>query len=557
MQNDWLLGIRENVWRESIEKGYMYFESLENKAKEDYIKVPINTSKDFEIEVSIMYAKGDYTKAYGIQWGKSLETNYQYDFLCSGNGQFTIDKFTGTFYDYVPFSQTRLLQKARFNKLTIRKVADTYYFFINYVLVHKMPFEPFFGDYIGLQVGELSEIIIDYIKVNEIVDQALSHQKKISIIDHDLYSKNGKAEIEKPIYLTLQLKNESDFACNDIDVLYHYTEDCRIVKDNLKDINLEAHESKEFDLVFVLNQNIRSDKCDITFSIPKADLTNSDTIKISLNISKPLPSKANTFVYRADNVENYKKLDNEPKTIPTGNYYALIIGIDDYSGIWTKLNNAASDAKSVERVLTTKYFFDEIITLYNEEATRENIMNKFEWLLKTVHENDNLFIYYAGHGEYNENLNKGFWVPIDATVESLSKYISNDDIKTFLAGIKSQHTLLVADACFSGDIFRSKTLSIPYDGSSKYYNKVYNIPSRKAISSGGLEPVMDGGKNGHSVFAYYFLKALVTNNNKYLDASQIYNAIKIPIINNSEQTPNFGPIKNTGDEGGQFIFIHK
>ena len=79
--------------------------------------------------------------------------------------------------------------------------------------------------------------------------------------------------------------------------------------------------------------------------------------------------------------------------------------------------------------------------------------------------------------------------------------------------------------------------------------------SRSAITSGGIEPVMDGGREGHSVFAYYLLKALRLNDRKFYDASQLYGAIKIPVINNSEQSPKFEPIKNTGDEGGQFIFI--
>ena len=83
------------------------------------------------------------------------------------------------------------------------------------------------------------------------------------------------------------------------------------------------------------------------------------------------------------------------------------------------------------------------------------------------------------------------------------------------------------------------------------------MASRKAISSGGIEPVMDGGKDGHSIFAYYFIKSIENNKDKYLDASRLFNNIKIPITNNSDQTPMFQPIKNTGDEGGQFIFILK
>jgi hypothetical protein len=68
---------------------------------------------------------------------------------------------------------------------------------------------------------------------------------------------------------------------------------------------------------------------------------------------------------------------------------------------------------------------------------------------------------------------------------------------------------------------------------------------------------MDGGKDGHSVFSYYLIKSLVNNQNQFFDASQLYNDIKVAVINNSTQTPGFSPIINTGDEGGQFIFIKK
>ncbi|MFC2137067.1 peptidase C14, partial [Bacteroidota bacterium] len=149
------------------------------------------------------------------------------------------------------------------------------------------------------------------------------------------------------------------------------------------------------------------------------------------------------------------------------------------------------------------------------------------------------------------------WVPVDAATNSMSAYISNSDIQTFLGGIKSKHTLLVSDACFSGDIFRGRTMQIPFEDSERYYREVSSLSSRKAITSGGIEPVMDGGRDGHSVFAYYFLKNLENNQNRFFDAGQLFEKIKIPIINNSEQSPQFNPIKNTGDEGGQFIFIRK
>lgn len=240
-----------------------------------------------------------------------------------------------------------------------------------------------------------------------------------------------------------------------------------------------------------------------------------------------------------------------------GNYYALVIGIDNYTGQWRSLQNAVSDAKAISQLLKNKYKLDYLKELYNDQATRLNIIKELEWLVQNVQPTDNLLIYYSGHGEFNQALNKGYWVPSDATAASTSYYISNSDIQTFLGGIKSKHTLLISDACFSGDIFRGSTVSIPFEESDKYYAKVNNISSRKALTSGGIEPVLDGGREGHSVFAYYLLKALDNNEKKYYDASQLFDNIKIPVINNSDQSPQFNAIKNAGDEGGQFIFLKK
>ena len=155
-----------------------------------------------------------------------------------------------------------------------------------------------------------------------------------------------------------------------------------------------------------------------------------------------------------------------------------------------------------------------------------------EWLVDNVKDTDNVFIFYTGHGEFKTALNKGYWVPADATSQTTAQYISNSDIQTFLGGIKSKHTLLVSDACFSGDLFRGKTVSIPFENSDNYYKKVYDLSSRQALTSGGVEPVMDGGKEGHSIFSYYFLKTLENNGGRFLDAGQLYEGVKIPVINN-------------------------
>lgn len=240
-----------------------------------------------------------------------------------------------------------------------------------------------------------------------------------------------------------------------------------------------------------------------------------------------------------------------------GKYYALVIGIDKYSGEWPALSNAAHDASGVADVLRSEYKFDKVTTLLDREATRVNIIKQMEWLADSAKKNDNVLIFYSGHGDYKKNLNKGYWVPVDAQSESTVDFISNSDIQTFLGGIPSKHTFLIADACFSGDIFRGMEETVKKDDAQRYYEEVDRRASRQAMSSGGLEPVMDGGREGHSVFTYYLLKALKENNNPYLDAGQLYDDIKVSVANNSDQTPIFNAVKNTGDEGGQFVFRKK
>jgi hypothetical protein len=240
-----------------------------------------------------------------------------------------------------------------------------------------------------------------------------------------------------------------------------------------------------------------------------------------------------------------------------GKCYALIIGIDKYKGKWPLLQNAVQDARALEDLLRNRFVFDRVITLYDQEATRAKIITALESLLQTLLPSDRLLIYYSGHGDFQKQLNRGYWVPVDALDQSTSQYISNGDIQTYLGGMPANHVLLVADACFAGDIFKGKTEMVPFENNMAYFRKVGQSKSRKALTSGGIEPVVDGGSQGHSVFAFYFLQALNQIEGKYFDASQVYEHLRIPVANNARQTPQFLPIRDIGDAGGEFIFLRK
>ncbi|MGE5353524.1 MAG: caspase family protein [Acidobacteriota bacterium] len=280
----------------------------------------------------------------------------------------------------------------------------------------------------------------------------------------------------------------------------------------------------------------------------------------------------NMFLQVGDNKLTVKALDkNLNATIDTftiirklvdvltgGRYFGLIIGINSYSGYWPSLRCAVNDAKEISKILKERYRFDSVITILDKNATRRNIMQNLEWLSNNLNKDDNLLIFYAGHGQFNKVLNKGYWVPVDANVNSVADYIANSEVRTFLAGIPSKHTLLITDACFAGDIFRGgkgETVAFDPNNMDKYYREVYRRQSRLALTSGGVEEVQDNGKEGHSIFTYYLLKALRENKSRYMDASQLYNDLRIGVSNNSEQTPMLQVVKDTYDEGGQFIFV--
>lgn len=397
----------------------------------------------------------------------------------------------------------------------------------------------------------------------------------IMVTGQSYTSATGKAEIGAPITLKLKIKNISKGDAKNIKVNYLLPEHVLAVN-KLFDLvqTMGAGEEKELSMEFYADKRFALPEIKMGLDVEGAAFTNAKDLILKVKMNEKLGSEDYTSEVMAQASELEKQsnepvyrgggdplkglnVSTKPKQMVIGNYYALIIGIDKYKGNWPALVNASNDAKAVEKLLKSSYKFEQFKTLYNEQATRQNIITSLEWLVANAKENDNVFIYYSGHGEYKKELNKGFWVPCDAENPSTANYISNSDIQTYISGIKAKHTFLVSDACFSGDIFRGNTISVPFEESEKYYKEVHALPSRQALTSGGLEPVMDGGKDGHSVFAYYFLKTLENNQNKYFDASQLYTKVKIPVINNSEQTPKFSPIKNSGDEGGQFIFIRK
>ena len=120
--------------------------------------------------------------------------------------------------------------------------------------------------------------------------------------------------------------------------------------------------------------------------------------------------------------------------------------------------------------------------------------------------------------------------------------------------MKARHVLLISDSCYSGTLF-GQARAMPQVIDDKYYLNLYNEKSRWGMTSGNKTPVSDRGTGNHSVFAYQLLKELRKSEKPYISTQEIYTRIAPIVSNNSEQTPLCRPIRNTGDQGGEFIFV--
>ena len=130
-----------------------------------------------------------------------------------------------------------------------------------------------------------------------------------------------------------------------------------------------------------------------------------------------------------------------------------------------------------------------------------------------------------------------------------TNWVRNSTLVDYLKEIKSKHTLLISDACFGGSIFSMRSA---FGNQDKAFEKLYELPSRKAMTSGRLEMVPD-----RSSFTHYLLQRLRDNKETYLSSEQLYSSFRLAVINNSDAIPQFGEIENVGDEGGDFIFLKK
>jgi hypothetical protein len=196
------------------------------------------------------------------------------------------------------------------------------------------------------------------------------------------------------------------------------------------------------------------------------------------------------------------------------NDYALIFAINEYDE-WNDLSNPVFDAEAVKEELESYYGFKVELILNPKRIT---ILEKIrEYAAKTYLPKDQLLVFFAGHGKFDEITKMGYLAAQDSRLDDIvsDSYISHSALRDYINNIPCEHTLVLLDACFGGT-FDQQIARAGSRGQNQFFEltktefiqRKLKYKTRKYLTSGGKEYVPDGTPGAHSPFARKFLEAL-------------------------------------------------
>ncbi|TAK92836.1 MAG: hypothetical protein EPO09_14500 [Aquabacterium sp.] len=240
-----------------------------------------------------------------------------------------------------------------------------------------------------------------------------------------------------------------------------------------------------------------------------------------------------------------------------GRRLALVVANQAYQH-WPKLETPQADAQAVSDALRQRFGFD--VTML-QNATRQQLLAALNRLRMQAGPEDQVVVYYAGHGQMDQVTARGYWIPVDGDQQDLAQWVSVIDVTDQLAAMSARHVMVIADSCYSGTLTRSLLPQIDQALSSEQrqlpLGHLVKQRVRVAMTSGGLEPVVDGGSVDHSLFVRSLLdmldqvRAPVSAQELFAGVSSrfAYLAQRLHIA----QQPQYAPIGFAGHEAGDFV----
>lgn len=239
--------------------------------------------------------------------------------------------------------------------------------------------------------------------------------------------------------------------------------------------------------------------------------------------------------------------------------YALIFATDEYDH-WGDLVNPVFDSRTIGNELKNSYGFKVDVL---ENGSQSDILKKIrEYAEKKYKPLDQLFIFFAGHGNYDQTFGEGFVVTKESLLndEAKTTYLSHNRLRSIVNNIPAEHIFLAMDVCFGGTFDAALASSRGVDeevykeqNTAEFVTRKLTYKTRRFLTSGGKTYVSDGIAGKHSPFAKNLLEALRSKGGKdrVLTLPELYSYVERLKIQ-----PRFGEFGDNAP-GSDFVFVAK
>ena len=219
------------------------------------------------------------------------------------------------------------------------------------------------------------------------------------------------------------------------------------------------------------------------------------------------------------------------------NRFALIIGVNEYETI-DNLPSAENDAGFFYDYAINALGIPEDQIVLNINPELKDLYKSINKVQKTLSNESELFVFYAGHGLNYQNENILLPSDFDASVIEQTA-IKQSEMLNLLAKTSPKNVIVVLDTCFSGlgregnQLVDSRFVTIAEPNA--------NIPKNFIIvsSSGGYEWSRNHPEMNHGLFTYYFLEGLEGKADLNYDQSITIKELFDYTRNNVQQFSNF------------------
>lgn len=251
-----------------------------------------------------------------------------------------------------------------------------------------------------------------------------------------------------------------------------------------------------------------------------------------------------------------------------GRRYAVLIANQTYGGStgFSHLQTPIGDARALAALLRRRFGFvtefsrdGNVVPLVLEDQTQRQILRTLNALAGVVGPQDTVLVFYAGHGVSDQNLGKAAWAVADTEQGFPDSLLHSSTLENALLRFRAGNLILISDSCYAGALFRSgdETVDTPSEEARiEWLLRAQERVSRVLITSGNDQPVLDGGGDGHSVFARSLLRGLADMPEEAFTASELFQRYLLhPVAGRTDQEPQYRTLRDLGHVGGDVVFV--